>query len=254
MDRILMTIKYDGSGFFGWQRQEGVRTVQGTIEEALSMLFKKPIKIIGTSRTDRGVHALGQRAVFDIDELKIPISNLKRALNNALCAVTKKYGPQDVLIQEVELVEHVFHPRYDAKDKLYRYLIRNTREYDPFKRLYSYHIAEHLDTDDMLVAAEMLEGTNDYASFQSAGGTPRESTVRTIYSIDIARDNDEVEILIRGDGFLYNMVRIIVGTLVEVGLGKRKPDSVKEALLACDRCEAGHTAPAEGLYLVEITY
>ncbi len=254
MDRILMTIKYDGSGFFGWQRQEGVRTVQGTIEEALSMLFKKPIKIIGTSRTDRGVHALGQRAVFDIDELKIPISNLKRALNNALCAVTKKYGPQDVLIQEVELVEPVFHPRYDAKDKLYRYLIRNTREYDPFERLYSYHIAEHLDTDDMLVAAEMLEGTNDYASFQSAGGTPRESTVRTIYSIDIGRDNDEVEILIRGDGFLYNMVRIIVGTLVEVGLGKRKPDSVKEALLACDRCEAGHTAPAEGLYLVEITY
>ena len=251
---VLLTIEYDGSGFHGWQRQPEVRTVQGELERVLSRVCGVPIALHGTSRTDAGVHALGQRASFKGD-FGIPTDRLMLAANNLLAGgMNSQRGVGDVRIIAAEEVPDDFHARFSSRGKLYRYIIRNCPDVDIFQRNYCYQVRQPLDIEAMIEAAAYIEGTHDFKCFQAAGGQEKETTVRTIHSLNIRRESENVIIEVSGDGFLYNMVRIIVGTLTEVGLGKKRPEDVKKIIESKDRQKAGHTAPAEGLYLVEIYY
>lgn len=252
---ILLTIEYDGTDFCGWQRQPGVRTVQGQLEQVLTKVCGKEIKLNGTSRTDAGVHALGQRASFR-GEFGIPTNRIMLAVNNMLCGGMNVRGKcSDVYIREVREMPAGFHARFDAKGKKYRYIIKNSGEMDVFARNYCYQVKTPLDLAAMEEAAALIVGTHDFACFQAAGGNPRETTVRTVFSLDVFRREDgDIAIEITGDGFLYNMVRIITGTLVEVGQGKKKPQEMPSIITSKERQRAGHTAPPEGLYLVEIYY
>lgn len=251
---IFMTIEYDGSGFCGWQRQPNVRTVQGHLEEVLSHVCGTPIKINGTSRTDAGVHALGQCASFR-GEFGIPTERIMLAANNILAGGRQALkGIGDVRITALCEMPQAFHARFSARGKQYRYLIRNLPEPDIFRRRYCYQVLQPLDIEAMRKAAAYIVGTHDFKCFQAAGGEEKETTVRTIYRLDIDRRGDDVVIEISGDGFLYNMVRIITGTLTEVGLGRRRPQELAGILASRDRQQAGHTAPATGLYLVEVYY
>ncbi len=252
---ILLTIAYDGTNFCGWQRQPAVRTVQGVLEDALSKVCRVPIRLNGTSRTDAGVHALGQRASFTGD-FGIPTDRLPRAVNNLLSAgQTYRTKSSDVRVLDAREMDKGFHARFDSKGKRYRYIIKNTPEADLFSRNYAYHVKEPLDVEQMRQAAALIEGTHDFACFQSSGGTPRETTVRTVCSLQVEpKAHGEIWIEIAGDGFLYNMVRIIAGTLTEVGLGRKSPADIPLILEEGRRQLAGHTAPAEGLYLVEVFY
>ena len=251
---FLLTIEYDGSEFSGWQRQPDRRTVQGELERALSKVCGGSVQINGSSRTDAGVHGLGARASFR-GEYGIPTDRLKLAANNIL-AGGKNLAAQigDVRILDVQEMPLEFHARFDAKGKKYRYVILNDSNQDIFRRKYCYQIAKPLDMEAMRRAAEHIVGTHDFACFQSAGGQERETTVRTVYSLELFQKGSDIWIEIAGDGFLYNMVRIIAGTLVEVGLGYRKPGDLAEIIESKDRKQAGHKAPAEGLYLVEVYY
>lgn len=261
-----MTIAYDGTDFSGWQRQPNVRTVQGTLESILSKVCGEKIRIDGTSRTDAGVHALGQRASFKCGP-GIPVEKIPFAVNN-IVSETMRDG--DVKIIVAEEVSDDFHARFDSKGKKYVYKLRNAVEMPVFLRNYRYRIWKELDVDKMKEAAKHIEGTHDFACFQATGGTPRESTVRTIHRLNIVEtkvadgrkgfstraefDSKDIYIEISGDGFLYNMVRIITGTLVDVGLGKIRPEEIKGIIESRDRKLAGHTAPPQGLFLVEIYY
>ena len=275
---ILLTIEYDGSVFHGWQRQPEALTVQGMLEEALSTVCGKPVEINGTSRTDAGVHAYGQRASFKGD-FGIPTERIAYAVNNAL--LSDKWGEAAgaVRILKAEDVSPDFHARFDSKGKTYVYKIYNMPEMDVFRRNYCYHIPDELDVEAMQKAAKLIEGTHDFKCFEAAGGQERETTVRTISGITVERGNRTgsgaeragdgsgveraeggrgedgyVNIRVTGDGFLYNMVRIITGTLAEVGLGKRSPEEMTEIIEGKDRTKAGHTAPPQGLYLEQIYY
>lgn len=244
MRRIKIEIAYDGSNYCGWQIQINGTSVEEVINAALSDLLKKDIKVIGASRTDSGVHALGNIAVFDTDT-RIPTDRISYALNQRL--------PKDIQVQSSTEVDKDFHPRYIKNKKTYQYKILNRKFSLPTERLYSYLITYELDLDAMKEGAAYLVGKHDYKSFCS-GKTDVKSTVRTIYSLDIDRKGDMVLINFVGDGFLYNMIRIIVGTLIKVGRGAYPPDKVKEILMARDRSFAGPTAPAMGLMLVSIDY
>ena len=250
---ILLTIEYDGSGFFGWQKQPSVRTVQGELERVLSAVCGSEVKLNGTSRTDAGVHALGQRASFK-GEYGIPADRLMLASNNILSGARNGSGAGEIRIVSAKDMPLDFHARFDSKGKKYRYVISNNREMDIFRRRYCYQINRPLDIQAMAEAASYVIGTHDFACFQSAGGQERETTVRTVYDLQIKKNNDDILIEISGDGFLYNMVRIITGTLVEIGLGKRKASQMKDIIDSASRKSAGHRAPAEGLYLVEVYY
>jgi tRNA pseudouridine38-40 synthase len=254
---FLLTIEYDGSGFSGWQRQPDVRTAQGELEAVLSHVMGKSIQVNGTSRTDAGVHALGQQASFH-GEFGIPTDRIRTAVNNLLAGKGGGYGKLgrvgDMRIVKVEEKPAEFHARFDSLGKRYRYIIGNGPDVDIFRRNYAYQITDPLDEAAMQEAALHIMGTHDFACFQASGGNERETTVRTIYSLTVKRQGNDVVLEVTGDGFLYNMVRIITGTLVEVGLGKRKPEELAAVIESCDRRKAGHTAPAEGLYLVEVFY
>lgn len=251
---LLLTIEYDGSGFSGWQRQPGLRTVQGELERVLSKVCGCEITINGTSRTDAGVHALGQRASFK-GEFGIPTDRIMLVANNLLAGgQNSQRGVSDVRITEVREMSPEFHARFDSKGKTYRYVILNAEEPDIFRRNYCCQVRKPLDTDRMREAASHIEGTHDFKCFQAAGGNERLTTVRTIHRVDIHKDGENVIIEVTGDGFLYNMVRIIAGTLIEVGLGRKLPDEIPGIIEGKDRQKAGHTAPAEGLYLVRIYY
>ena len=251
-----MKIAYDGSGFSGWQRQPDKRTVQGTLEEALSVFTGTEIKLNGTSRTDAGVHALMQCASFK-GEFSIPPEGLMRAANNLLSGGLNRKNPVgDVRILSLEEVALDFHARFDCKGKTYRYIINNG-EPDIFRRNYCYWVPQKLELKRMQEAAGILKGTHDFRAFQSSGGNERETTVRTISDIRVFRDEEhpsDIVTEVTGDGFLYNMVRIIIGTLTETGLGKRDPSDMERVINSLDRSEAGHTAPAEGLYLKKIYF
>ncbi|MBN7773079.1 tRNA pseudouridine(38-40) synthase TruA [Clostridium aminobutyricum] len=259
MRNILLTIEYDGTNFCGWQRQPDKRSVQGEIEKALSIVCGAPVSINGTSRTDAGVHALGQRANFR-GEFGIPTDRIGIAVNNILAGGLNSIGSVgDVQIVKVEEKKEDFHARFDAKGKKYVYKILNSQEKDIFGRNYYYQINKPLDVEAMKDAAKYIIGTHDFKCFQAAGGEEKATTVRTIFDLKIFNqlaDNrkQEIELQIKGDGFLYNMVRIITGTLVDVGLGKRTPLSVKAAIDSKDRQKSGHTAPPQGLYLYEVYY
>ncbi len=269
MKNILLTIAYDGSGFSGWQRQPNARTVCGELEALLSELCGEPVQLSGCSRTDAGVHAKGQRASFRSD-CPVPADRLARVLNDRL-ARDRLEGASEIRILEAREMPEDFHARFDSRGKRYVYKIKAGwgeagSGPDVFSRNYCYQVRETLDTEAMKRAAAFIEGTHDFKCFEAAGSTPRESTVRTIYSlkIDCQRAEDslpstgaalqDITIRIEGDGFLYNMVRIITGTLVEVGQGKRSPESLAETIASKDRGRAGHTAPPQGLYLDEVFY
>lgn len=253
----MLTIEYDGSEFSGWQRQPDRTTVQGTLEEVLSRAMGREVLINGTSRTDAGVHALGQRASFKGD-FGIPTEKIKPVVNSLLAGrsggIAKMGRVGAIRIVDVEEKDPEFHARFDSRGKMYRYIIRNSEDVDIFSRKYSYQITEPLDVDAMNEAAAYIVGTRDFACFQAAGGNERETTVRTIYSLEVKRQGENVILEVSGDGFLYNMVRIITGTLVEVGLGIKKAAELEEIVAGADRRKAGHTAPPNGLYLVEVYY
>lgn len=244
MKRIKLTIAYDGTNYCGWQIQPNGITVEEVINKALQKLMGEPILVIGASRTDSGVHAMGNVAVFD-SETTIPPEKIAVALNQRL--------PDDIVITKSEEVPLDFHPRYCDCSKTYEYHIINTRIPIPTKRLTNYFVSYDLNIDHMKEAASYLVGEHDFVSFCNVR-TDVENTVRTITALDILTNGNEITIRITGNGFLYNMVRIIVGTLIRVGRGYYEPMKVKEILEAKDRKAAGVTAPAHGLMLMEIYY
>lgn len=252
---ILLTIAYDGADFSGWQRQPDKPTVQGHLESTLSSLFKKEIILNGTSRTDAGVHALGARASFKA-ELGLPTEKIPMVVNNALCGREKgPFAIAPIRILDAAEMPMDFHARFDCKGKKYIYKISNTKEVDVFSRNYVYHVDRPLDVEAMKQCAMILKGTHDFKSFESSGGNPRETTVRTIFDIEVTgTTGGQIEISVSGDGFLYNMVRIITGTLVDMGHGKIAPEDMMNIIKAEDRTKAGHTAPPYGLYLAEVYY
>lgn len=244
MKRIKLVVAYDGTKYCGWQVQPNDSTVEGVLNNALSELLKEPIAVIGASRTDSGVHALGNVAVFDTDS-RIPGEKMKYALNQRL--------PEDIRVQESEEVNADFHPRYCNSQKTYEYQILNRRMELPTKRLYAHYTYRKLNVEDMKEATKYIIGEHDFKCFCSAGSQVKE-TVRTVYSLSVTQEDDVIKIRITGSGFLYNMVRIIAGTLMEVGAGIKKPEELKEIIESKDRAKAGPTAPARGLCLVQIAY
>lgn len=244
MKRIKLVIAYDGTNYCGWQKQPNAITIEEVVNKHLTRLLGEDIEVIGSSRTDSGVHALGNVAVFDT-ETKIPAEKIAHALNQRL--------PKDIVVQSSCEVPLDFHPRYHKSCKTYEYRILN-REYQlPTMRLYTHFVYKQLDIDKMQEAAKYLIGEHDFKSFCSIK-TQVLSTVRTIYSLEIRREGDEVILRIRGNGFLYNMVRIITGTLIKVGLGMTEPSHVANVLASKERVIAGPNAPANGLTLVNIEY
>lgn len=244
MKRIKLTIAYDGTNYCGWQVQPNGITIEEVLNKALSKMLEEEIVIIGASRTDSGVHALGNVAVFDTNTT-IPAEKIGLALNQRL--------PDDIVITKSEEVASDFHPRYCDCSKTYEYHIINTRIPIPTKRLTNYFVSYVLDVDKMRQAASYLVGEHDFVSFCNVR-TDVENTVRTITALDILTNGNEITVRITGNGFLYNMVRIIVGTLIRVGRGFYEPEKVKKILEAKDRKAAGVTAPAHGLMLMEINY
>ena len=244
MKRVKLVVAYDGTAYHGWQIQPGARTIEGELNRTLSELLQEEIQVIGASRTDSGVHALCNVAVFDTDT-RIPAEKLSYALNQRL--------PEDIRIQSSCEVEADFHPRHCDSRKTYEYRILNREFPLPTKRLYSYFTYVPLDVSRMKKAASYLIGEHDFKSFCATAAVV-ESTVRTLYEATVGRENDEIVIRVCGNGFLYNMVRIIAGTLMEVGRGNLEPEGMKEILEAKDRTVAGPTAPACGLTLVKYEF
>lgn len=242
--RIMLYVAYDGTEYHGWQLQPECVTIEGKLNEALSELLREDIKVIGASRTDAGVHALGNVAVFDTTS-KIPGDKFPYALNERL--------PNDIRVVDGKEVDITFHPRKCDTKKTYEYHILNTKFEIPTKTRYTYHVYHQLDLEAMKTAAKLFEGEHDFTSFCSIN-SQSESKVRTIYSVDVRKDGDEVVISVTGNGFLYNMVRIIAGTLVEVGKGKNAPSEISNMILAKDRSKAGPTAPAMGLLLAKYEF
>ncbi|MDE6621670.1 MAG: tRNA pseudouridine(38-40) synthase TruA [Lachnospiraceae bacterium] len=244
MKRVMLIVAYDGTNYHGWQLQPNVTTIESVLNETLSGLLKENIKVIGASRTDTGVHALGNIAVFDTQS-RMPAEKVSYALNQRL--------PDDIRIQSSREVPQDFHPRRQDSRKTYEYKIWNSAFPMPVYRLYSYFTYVPLDITLMQKAAEYLRGEHDFKSFCSVN-TAAESTVRTIYDISVDRIGSQITVRVTGSGFLYNMVRIIVGTLMEAGKGNLPPERMEKILKACDRTKAGPTAPACGLTLVKYDF
>jgi tRNA pseudouridine38-40 synthase len=248
MPTFKLTIAYDGTNFSGWQFQPNCRTVQGAFQAAWQQITGEVVSVSASSRTDAGVHALGQTVGID-SRTHLSIDQLFSALNATL--------PRDVIVKQVEEAPDGFHATRGAQGKRYRYAIHNSRSRPLFERNYVWHVPKPLDAELMNRAGQALVGTHDFASFQSAGSA-RESTVRTVTAIEVRRGVGElesrVEIDVEGTGFLYNMVRIIAGSLVDVGVGRRDEKWLVDALAACDRRAAGRTAPPQGLCLLKVFY
>jgi len=248
MPTFKLTLAYDGADFAGWQRQPNRRTVQGELEAAIERITQERSKCIASGRTDAGVHALGQVVSFH-SETQLPPAVLTKALNAELL--------EDMLVFEVEGVPTGFHALRDALRKRYRYVIEDGRNRDLFDRKYLWHVYQRLDVEAMKQAAAPLVGTHDFASYETSG-SPRLTTVRTVLDLLVERRTgeltDRIVIEVEADGFLYNMVRNIVGTLVAVGKGKEPPTWPAAVLALRDRTKAGMTAPPQGLFLVGVEY
>lgn len=242
--RVRLWVAYDGTNYHGWQFQENGITIEGELNRCLSELLGEPVQVIGGSRTDAGVHALGNVAVFDTTG-RIPAEKFSYALNQRL--------PEDIRIQKSEEAPIDWHPRHCESRKTYEYRIYRAEFPMPVKRLYSYYTYRPLDVKRMQQAAACLEGEHDFKSFCQTGAQV-ESTVRRIYSLQVEEQGDDLVIRVCGNGFLYNMVRIIAGTLMEAGQGKREPRFMKDILAARNRSAAGPTAPACGLTLVKYEF
>lgn len=244
--RIRLWVSYDGTGYHGWQIQNNGITIESELNRALSDLYREEIKVTGASRTDAGVHALGNVAIFDVAS-PIPAEKVCDALNARL--------PEDIRVMKSEQVPPDWHPRKCVSRKTYEYRIYLGKTLPPVKRLYCHHVYRTLDVNSMREAAKILVGEHDFKSFCQENAQV-ESTERTIYDLTVERKDGEDELVIRvtGNGFLYNMVRIIAGTLLEVGYGRWKPGDVAQILEKKDRSAAGPTAPAKGLMLVKYEY
>ena len=273
MRRIMLTVAFDGTNYSGWQIQPNKETIEGVLNRELSRLLNEEIKVIGASRTDSGVHAEGAVCVFDT-ESKIPGDKFSYAINQTL--------PEDIRIRNSKEVDITFHPRRVNSRKTYRYRIRHDEFPNPLDARYSYHVYTKLDIEAMRRACEFIKGKHDFKSFCSVH-TDVDTTVRTVYDVHIDVTPDKkllqmsglmksagesgtmrsggesaagrirpeiIDIYVTGNGFLYNMVRIIAGTLIEVGQGKIKPEEIPAIIEACDREKAGPTAPAKGLTLI----
>ncbi|MCM3719785.1 tRNA pseudouridine(38-40) synthase TruA [Fictibacillus phosphorivorans] len=245
MARMKVTVAYDGTDFAGYQIQPSGRTVQGTIQSVLQKMHKgEAVQISASGRTDAGVHAVGQVFHFDT-EMNIPGDAWVKALNAML--------PNDIVIKRVEEVTNSFHSRFSAESKEYHYKLLVRKQPDVFRRNHLYHYPYPLNIQAMQSACVSFIGTHDFTSFSSARSEVADK-VRTIYSLELLEEDEVLTFKIKGSGFLYNMVRIIVGTLLEVGQGKRTPDEISGMIAAKDRALAGKTAPAHGLYLHQVNY
>lgn len=244
MRNIKLTVAYDGTDYKGWQAQNNGLTVQAVIEDAALKVFKRKSHICGAGRTDAGVHAKGQIAHFKTSS-KIPTERIPKALNSFL--------PGDVVITQAQEVSLDFHAQFSAKSKHYRYYIFNSSHKDPFKERYSWRVPYKLNIFLMKKEAKILLGKHDFKSFQARDKRQRPS-IREIFNITIKKRKQFFVIDIEGDGFLYNMVRNVVGTLVEIGRGYFPPGKMKDVLNKKDRTIAGPTAPAKGLFLMEVKY
>ena len=273
MRRIMLTVAFDGTNYSGWQIQPNKETIEGVLNRELSRLLNEEIKVVGASRTDSGVHAEGAVCVFDT-ESKIPGDKFSYAINQTL--------PEDIRIRNSKEIDITFHPRRVNSRKTYRYRIRHDEFPNPLDARYSYHVYTKLDIEAMRKACEFIKGKHDFKSFCSVH-TDVDTTVRTVYDVHIDVTPDKkllqmsglmksagesgamrsggesaagrirpeiIDIYVTGNGFLYNMVRIIAGTLIEVGHGKIKPEEIPAIIEACDREKAGPTAPAKGLTLI----
>lgn len=244
MKRFKMIVAYDGTDYHGFARQNDTVTVQGTLEKAIKRITQQESLTLGAGRTDAGVHAKGQCVVFD-SETTIPTDRLLKALNSQL--------PPDIVIQSIEEVDSSFHPRFGAKRKTYRYQIWCNPLPDPFTYRYALHYPYQIDEKKMQAAARHMIGEHDFACFCASGSQVKE-TVRTIYSIDIKREGPMIAVDICGNGFLYNMVRIIIGTLLYVNEGKLTAEDIPAIINGKDRKKSGPTVPPQGLTMLNIVY
>lgn len=245
MRNIKLLIEYDGKDFNGWQKQPNKLNIQGEIERAIKEITKEEdIELNASGRTDAGVHAFGQVANFKTNS-NIPVEKFPIAIN---CKVKKS-----IVIKSAEEVEERFHSRYNCKQKTYRYVINNSEYGSAIHRNYECHIPMKLDVEEMKKAIKHFEGEHDFKGFK-ASGTSGKNSVRKIFKTNITQDEDRIFIELTGSGFLYNMVRIISGTLVDVGLGKIKADEISGIILSGDRAKAGKTLPPQGLFLVKVEY
>jgi len=241
---VRVLLSYDGSRFFGWQRQEGFPSVQEGLEDALLSLCGERIAVVGAGRTDTGVHALGQVANFHLDT-RLPDERLLFALN--------AHAPEGLVVRALETCSDAFHAQKSARGKRYAYLVRTERFASPLGRAYWHWVPERLDLGAMRAAARHFVGRHDFSSLASAG-SPRRSNVRHIRALHLRARRHGFALVVEGNGFLYNMVRTLAGTLIDVGRGKRPGSGIPALLAARDRRLAGPTAPPEGLYLVRVLY
>lgn len=244
MRNIKLVIEYDGKNFNGWQKQPNKLNIQGEIEKAIGEITGEEIELIASGRTDAGVHSLGQVANFKTNS-KIDIEKFPYAINSKL--------KKSIVIKSAEEVPERFHSRYSVHSKTYRYTINNSKFGTALYRDMEYHFPIKLDENKMQEAAKYFEGEHDFKAFK-ASGTSSKSSVRIIYKAVVKRQDDRVIIELTGNGFLYNMVRIIAGTLVDVGIGKIEPEEIKNIIEEKDRKKAGKTLPARGLCLLEVQY
>ena len=244
MKNIKLLIEYNGTNYYGWQKQNGMDTIQGEIEKAIFLLTNEIVNVIGSSRTDAGVHAKGFVANFNTNST-IPPNKFREALNIKL--------PDDIVILKSEEVDSEFHARYNAKGKTYEYYILNRDVPSALMRDRTYHYKYSLDVEEMKKAANAFIGTHDFEGFKSQGSSVK-GTVRTIFDVKVEKDKELIKISVKGDGFLYNMVRIIVGTLINVGRGKIDSNEMPSIIASKDRKLAGDCVPAKGLHLKEVYY
>jgi len=244
LSTFKLTLAYDGTDYVGWQRQADGTSVQGVLEGALAEFGDGPVDAIAAGRTDAGVHARGQVVSCALDR-DITVETLVRALNAKL--------PDTIRVIHAVIAAPGFHARFDARAKTYQYRIVNGAVLSPFERRYALHVTDTLDVDAMARAARRLEGRHDFACFQSVG-TPVQSTEREVFGTSWTRDGDLLFFAIRANGFLRHMVRAIVGTLLEIGRGRRGPEWIDALLAARDRSQAGQSAPPQGLFLAEVEY
>ena len=244
MRNIKLTIEYDGKDFNGWQKQPDKLNIQGNIEKAIESIVGHEVNLTASGRTDAGVHSLGQVANFKTDS-QIPIEKIAIAINSRL--------KKSIVVKNAEEVDERFHSRLNCKQKTYRYVINNSKQGTAIYRNLEYHISNVLDVEKMNKAAKYFEGEHDFKAFK-ASGTSNKNSVRKIYKAEVYKKNDRIYIELTGNGFLYNMVRIISGTLVEVGIGKKNPEDIIQIIESKKRENAGKTLPAHGLYLVKVEY
>lgn len=244
MKNIKLTLEYDGTSYYGWQKQNGMKTIQGELEEAIFNVTKEKCDLTGSSRTDAGVHAKGFIANFKTNS-KVPPNKFREALNVKL--------PNDIVVVKSEEVEEGFHARYCAKGKTYEYFILNSDVPSALMRNIVYHYKYNLDVEAMKIAAKQFIGTHDFAAFKTQGSSVK-GTVRTIFNVSVEKNNEIIKISVKGDGFLYNMVRIIVGTLINVGRGKTDANDIINIISKKDRTLAGDCVPPNGLLLKEVYY